>query len=181
MANKLSQRIALLNHAPASIRVWLISKMLGRTIKLLGTTKTRIVRLTPQYSEITIGNLRRNRNHIGGVHACAIALAAETATGLLVGMHVSSRAVPVIKSMHVDFTHRAYGSITAKAHLTDDQSRIIQEHDKGELTVACLVQDERNQEPVKVVMIWAWVEKDRAQAVTTLDKSPSNIKDRQGS
>ncbi len=186
MANQLSERIARLNRAPAPIRIWLISKMLGHTVKLLGTTKTRIVQLTPQHSEITIRNLRRNRNHIGGVHACAMALAAETATGLLIGMHVADDSVPVIKSMHVDFNKRAYGDITAKAYLTYDQCRLIQKHKKGEVTVSCLVQDEHHQEPVQVVMVWAWVEKIRSAKVEPpqpqeSDQGSGLLKDQQAS
>ncbi len=186
MANQLSKRIARLNRAPAPIRIWLISKMLGYTVKLLGTTKTRIVQLTPQHSEITMRNLRRNRNHIGGVHACAMALAAETATGLLIGMHVADDSVPVIKSMHVDFNKRAYGNITAKAYLTYEQCRLIQEHKKGEVTVSCLVQDEHHQEPVQVIMVWAWVEKIRTPKVKIPqtqepDSEAGRLKDRQAS
>ncbi|WP_299732217.1 DUF4442 domain-containing protein [uncultured Endozoicomonas sp.] len=161
MANRMSRGISMFSKVPESLRPWLISKFLGRTIKLVGTTRTRIEKLTERDSVIIVKNLKRNQNHIGSVHACGMVLAAETATGLIVGMNVPDAAVPVIKSMHVDFVKRSSGNITAKAHLTDEQMNSIRTIEKGEITVPCTVTDDAGNEPIKVEMIWAWTPKRR--------------------
>ncbi|CAM3514501.1 DUF4442 domain-containing protein [Parendozoicomonas haliclonae] len=162
MANRMSRGVSLLNKAPEGMRVWLVSKFLGGAVKLVGTTKTRIERLTERDSIIIVRNLKRNQNHIGSVHACAMALAAETATGLIVGMNVPDSGVPVIKSMNVDFVKRSSGDITAKAHLTDEQIEQIKSAEKGEVTVPCTITDATGNEPIKVEMIWAWTPKKRS-------------------
>jgi len=50
------------------------------------------------------------QNHIGSVHACGMALAAESATGILIGMNVPDDRLPLCKRMAVDFTRRSQGS-----------------------------------------------------------------------
>ncbi len=44
---------------------------------------------------------RKVQNHIGGIHACGMALLSESATGLVFGMNVPDSHVPLIKSMKV--------------------------------------------------------------------------------
>ncbi|MTI12236.1 DUF4442 domain-containing protein [Sansalvadorimonas verongulae] len=161
MANRMSRAVHTLNKAPKGMRVWLVSKMLGKTVKLVGTTKTRIEKLTSNESTITIRNLKRNQNHIGSVHACGMALAAESATGLIVGMNVPDSRVPVIKSMNINFVKRSAGDITARAHLTEEQVALIRDTEKGEVTVPCTVTDAKGVEPITVEMIWAWTPKRR--------------------
>ena len=161
MGNRMSKAVNTLNKAPKGMRVWLVSKAIGKVVKLAGTTKTRIEKLTYHESTIVVRNLKRNQNHIGSVHACGMALAAESATGLLVGMNVPDSRVPVIKSMNIDFVKRSSGDITAKAHLTDEQVALIRETEKGEVTVPCTVTDAKGVEPITVEMIWAWTPKRR--------------------
>lgn len=59
---------------------------------------------------VTIKNRRRVQNHIGGLHACGMALAAESATGIVVGMNVPDSAIPLCKSMKVNFVRRCEGT-----------------------------------------------------------------------
>ncbi|MCL6268709.1 DUF4442 domain-containing protein [Sansalvadorimonas sp. 2012CJ34-2] len=161
MANRMSRIVSLCNKAPSGLRVWLVSTVLGANVKLVGTTRARIEKLNHSESRITIRNLRRNRNHIGTVHACAMALTAETATGFLIGMNTPDTSVPVIKSMNIDFVKRSSGDITCEAHITDEQIQNIRTQEKGELTVACTITDGKGVEPIKAEMIWAWTPKRR--------------------
>lgn len=54
---------------------------------------------------------RQVRNHIGGIHACGIALAAESATGIVIGMNVPDTRMPLCKSMAIDFKKVAKGAV----------------------------------------------------------------------
>ena len=54
----------------------------------------------------------------GGLHACSMALAAESATGILIGMNVRDTHLPLIKSMKVDFVRRCEGNINVEASIT---------------------------------------------------------------
>ena len=50
-----------------------------------------------------------------------MALAAESATGFVLGMNLPADKLPLIKTMHVDYVRRARGSIRAEASLTPEQ------------------------------------------------------------
>lgn len=51
------------------------------------------------------------QNHIGGVHACGMALAAESATGIIMGMNVPDSRLTLCKSMAVDFKRMSKGAV----------------------------------------------------------------------
>ena len=90
-----------------------------------------------------------------------MALAAESATGILIGMNVPDTHLPLIKSMKVDFVRRCEGNINVEASLTEDDVKRIHEDEKGEVMVKCTVVDESGKEPIKADMLWAWVPKQR--------------------
>ncbi|CAM9868846.1 unnamed protein product [Sphacelaria rigidula] len=90
-----------------------------------------------------------------------MALAAESATGILMGMNVPDSRLPLCKSMTVDFRRRAQGGLTAVATLTEDQRREMRLQEKGEATVQVTVTDESGKEPIEATFVWAWVPKKR--------------------
>ncbi len=107
----------------------------------------------------TVRNRRVVQNHIGGVHAAAMTLVAETATGMVLAMNLPDDRVPVIKSMKVEFKKRAKGAIRAEASLTREQIEKIRTTGKGEVLVAVRVTDEVGTEGVFYEMLWAWTPK----------------------
>lgn len=133
----------------------------NRMVKLAGTAGLRVERLSQRESTVHLKNRTKIQNHIGGLHACSMALAAESATGMLVGMNVPDTHVPLIKTMKVDFVRRCQGDIRATATLSEEDYRRIHEEEKGDVTVECRVEDESGKEPIRAEMIWAWVGKDR--------------------
>ena len=116
---------------------------------------------SPNKAVASIANRKRVQNHIGGVHAAAMVLVAENTTGLVVGMNVPDTAVPVVKSLKVDFVKRATGSLRAEATLTDEQCERIRTEPKGDVTVNVRVTDEAGVEPIQWEIIWAWTPKRR--------------------
>jgi len=129
----------------------------GSAVKFFRTSRLRFIAVSPHYALCEVKNRRRVQNHIGGVHAVSMALIAESATGVLVGLNVPASSIPVIKSMHVDYLKRATGSMRAEAQLSDEQIKMMKTEPKGEVTVTCTVTDEESKEPISVEMIWAWV------------------------
>jgi len=90
-------------------------------VPFVGTARVKIVEMTSERVRVTVGNRRCVRNHIGGVHAAAMALAAETATGFVVAMNLPDSRVPVIKSMQVQYKKRLKGALHVDAWLTQEQ------------------------------------------------------------
>lgn len=113
--------------------------------------------MTPERVVITVANDRPVHNHIAGVHAMASTLAAETATGMVIGQSVRDDCVPVIKEMRVQFKKRGQGAMRAEATLSPEQRHLIQTTTKGETLVHVSVTDESGGQPIELEMLWAWI------------------------
>jgi acyl-coenzyme A thioesterase PaaI-like protein len=157
--NRLARTIGRIERLAGPFRQQAVSLALGRTVKFVGTAGLKIEELTAERAVVSVENKKRVQNHIGGVHAMAMGLLAETATGFVVGMNVPDSAVPVIKSSRIEYLKRATGGLRAEAMLDDEQRRTIAERPKGEVLVPCRITDESGIEPIRCEMIWAWVPK----------------------
>jgi len=155
--NRLVRSLQRLQTVPALVRPWARNQVLRRAVPFTGTARLDFAVMTPQRVEIGINNERRVQNHIQGVHAAAMTLLAETATGMVVGMNVRDDCVPLAKQLAVAFKRRAQGSLRAVAVLSDAQRALMQQTDKGEVTVAVQVTDEAGAQPIECEFIWAWI------------------------
>ena len=155
--NRLQRQLSRLEKVPSSIRPWVRSFLLGRAVPYTGTSMLRYEVMSPEQVVISVANRRKVQNHIEGVHAVATTLAAETATGMVMGMNVRDDCVPVVKDMRVQFKKRGMGDMRAAATLTAEQRALMQSTDKGEVTVAVVVTDDSGNQPVECEFIWAWI------------------------
>lgn len=160
-SNRLSRIVAKIHQLPAILRSPALSLLFGSQVKFAGTAKVRVHELTQNRAVMSLANKRKVQNHIQGVHAAAMALLAESATGFLVGMNVPDDKLPLIKSLKVDYLKRAVGGLRAEARLTPEQIQAIHSQDKGEVLVAVQVTDEGGNQPIQCEMLWAWVSKKR--------------------
>ena len=159
--NQVTKMVAAIDRFPGFMKTWALSKAFGTVIPYAGRAKIRVETLNHHECVVTLANRRKVQNHIGTLHAAAMALVAESATGFLVGMNVPKDKVPVIKELGVAFHKRTSGGIQAKAHLTDDQIQQMQTQEKGEVIVPVTVTDAEGKEPVECRMVWAWTPKRR--------------------
>ncbi len=157
--NRLSKLVKATAKLPKGIRSTLWSKAFGRIVPMVGSANIRYLEVSHAKVVVKIENHRAMQNHIGQVHACAMALIAETATGFVTGMNVPDSCIVLIKSLKVDFKRPSKGAMTAVATLTDEQQKLMQSSEKGETLVSVIVTDETNQEPIQCEMLWAWVAK----------------------
>lgn len=159
--NRLHGIVNRINQLPDFARSRALSLFFGKAVPFTGTTGIRIEALDEHHSVISIANKRRVQNHIGGVHAVASLLLAESATGFLVGLNVPDDKVPVIKTMRADYTRRARGDMRVEASVTPEQQVRMKTEDKGEAAIQVKIHDADNQEPIEIEMIWAWTPKRR--------------------
>lgn len=155
--NPLRQFVLKANRYPQSISRWLMTTLFRRTVKLAGTAKLDILGSDLTIATFRIKNRHRVQNHIGSVHAAAMALLAESATGFIVGVNLPGDKLPLIKSMDLKYVKRAQGDMRAEAWLTEAQIARMQTEEKGEVVVAVNVTDEKGIEPVVCEMCWAWI------------------------
>lgn len=144
---------------PRRLRSRSLSLLLGSQVRFAGTARVRIHELGQERAILSLKNRRPVQNHIKGIHAAAMALLAESASGFLVGMNVPDDKLPLIKTMKIDYLKRAQGDLTAIATLEAGQIEQIRQQDKGEVRVAVLVSDENGNQPIACEMVWAWVGK----------------------
>ncbi|WP_230371531.1 DUF4442 domain-containing protein [Paludibacterium denitrificans] len=135
--------------------------MFGKVVPFLSTAGLRFEEVSQQRLVVSLRNRRKVQNHIKGIHAAAMALLAETATGFVVGMNVPDDKLMLLKSMKIDYLKRAQGDMRASASLTAEQIASMHELEKGNVTVAVNVTDESGESPISCEMVWAWVPKQR--------------------
>ena len=154
---RLARTLAQIDRVPAPLRLLVRNLVLRRAVPFTGTARLDFAVMTPEKVEIAIANQRRVQNHIRGVHAAAMTLLAETATGMVVGMNVRDDCLPLAKELKVKFKRRTKGDMRAVAQLTAEQRQLMQTQDKGEVVVPVTVTDASGEEPIQCEFIWAWV------------------------
>lgn len=157
--NKLQRAIHKTQKFPNALRPWLIDKAIGNTVKLVGTCQVHFEEVSTQQFVVTLKNRKKVQNHLGQIHAAAMILLAETATGLLVGMNIPDDRIPLIKSLDTRFLRRTEGDMKAVAVLHPDQIDLIHQTEKGETKVEVTVTDATGEEVIACDALWAWVPK----------------------
>ena len=157
--NRLTKLVNATSKLPKGLQSTLLSKTFGCIVPMVGAAKIRYECVKPSQVVVSITNHKSMQNHIGQLHACAMALLAETATGFVTGMNVPDRSIMLIKSMHIDYKRPSKGAIKAIATLTPEQQHLMRSSEKGETLVKVSVTDESGEQPIHCEMLWAWVEK----------------------
>ncbi len=159
--NKIAKMVHKLRSMPLGLR--LLTLAVGRMIPYVGSSGLEVLEMTDDVVTIRVKNRPKTRNHIGQVHAAAMILVAESASGLVVGMNVSDDSLPLIKALNTKFIKRSKGAITATARLTPEQKALFSK-EKADLPVQVTVTDESGNPPILVEAIWAWVPKTKKTA-----------------
>ncbi len=155
--NRLEKTVTKLKKYPNAV----LSYAIGRVVRYTGTSGLRYEEMTKERVIVSIKNRKKVRNHIGQIHAAAMVLLAETATGMVVGMNVPDDKIPLIKSLTTNFVRRSTGDMRAEAWLDENQIQQILTEDKGEVLVKVKVTDESGESPIECEMLWAWIPKKR--------------------
>ncbi|MFS2122905.1 DUF4442 domain-containing protein [Pseudomonas sp. Pseusp97] len=157
--NRLALAAQLIQRLPRRLHEPLLSYLFCSRVRFAGTAGVRIQKLCENEVRMSLANHRRTRNHIGGVHAAAMALLAESASGCMVGMNLPDHKLPLIRSLKVDYLRRATGGLRAIATLQPEQRRAMLEQDRGDALIQVTLLDDSGGEPVRCEMHWAWVAK----------------------
>ena len=156
--NQLYSIVKRINELPA-FKQQCLSLAFNTKVKYAGTTGLAIERWDLDGATVHCKNRLRVQNHIGSVHATAMATLAESATGMVFGLHVPDSHLPLLKSMKIDYTALAKGNLTAVATITEEQKKEITTAEKGSTNVQVKVTDEEGKEPIQCAMEWAWTPK----------------------
>lgn len=155
-SNRLSRLVHRFDGLPAGLRARIVSLAFGGTVRFVRTAGVRFLELQEERAVLVLPNRRKVQNHIRTVHAAAVALLGETATGAVFGMTVPDDKVPLLKSMRLDYVRRSQGGIKAEAHLPLELRMRILSEEKGELAIPVRITDETAAETVQCEYVWAW-------------------------
>ena len=156
IGNRTSRGVKKLDKLPRWLRPWVLTFLFGRAVRFVSTAGIQFVILEEGKAVLTLANHHKVRNHIGTVHASAMGLLAETATGAVFSMAVPDHCTALMKSMRIDFRRRAEGRLLAEATLDANARQRISQEDKGELVVPVHVTDQSGETPAECEMVWAW-------------------------
>lgn len=155
-ANVLLRAVNIIDRFPLLMQPFLLSSLMGRVIRFAGTSGLRIEKLKANECIIVLANRKKVQNHIGSVHAAAMALLAESATGFMTALSIPNERMIVLKSMSLEYGKRASGDMKAVAYFSDEQLCYIRDTEKGDIDVPVIITDSNGVETVKVTMVWAW-------------------------
>jgi len=161
--NPMSMMVEQINKLPQPERQNKLSSLIGSMIKYAGYSGVVIEELKHTSSVVSLQNRTEVQNHVGTIHAVAMILLAETATGILIAMNLPEDKMILAKKMNTSFVKRSTGAMKATASITQEQIDLIGSQEKGELVMEVVVTDETGIEPVKCEAIWAWIPKNRLQ------------------
>lgn len=147
---------------PARLRKPLVTRAVGAVIPFVDTAGCFIEAYTSTYVAVRLDNREAVQNHLGGLHAAAMALLAETASGLVVALNVPPASAPLLRTMNVSFDRFARHPVQAEARLSDDDPDRIQSRPIGRVDVeVTLTAPEEDETLVSSELEWAWLPEDR--------------------
>jgi acyl-coenzyme A thioesterase PaaI-like protein len=148
-------------HVSGDERERIITRAIGETIPFVCTAGCAIDAYTPERVAVRVRDRETVHNHVGRVHAAAVALLAETATGLVVALNLTPPAVPLLRSMDLDYQRVAEGGVRAEATLSDDEQTRIAERPIGKIDVPIRCVDDAGETCAEGTLQWAWLPEDR--------------------
>ena len=168
ISNQFTKLLSVTKYLPAGARSSILSKAFGKVVPYVGTTGIYYETVEPNQVVVSLNNNKAVQNHIGSIHAVAITLLAETATGFILGLNLPSDRVLLIKSYSINFYRPIKkGQVAAVATLSDEQRLDILNTPKGEMVIPCVIHDresDSDRDPIVVEMLWAWVPKSELEA-----------------
>ena len=168
ISNQFTKLLSITKYLPAGARSSILSKAFGKVVPYVGTTGIYYETVEPNQVVVSLNNTKAVQNHIGSVHAVAITLLAETATGFILGLNLPADRVLLIKSYSVNFYRPIKkGQMAAIASLSDEQRLDILNTPKGEMIIPCVIHDresDSDRDPIVVEMTWAWIPKSELEA-----------------
>jgi acyl-coenzyme A thioesterase PaaI-like protein len=117
--------------------LWVLNKGLGRVIPFNAPHQFKIIHIDKNTISVHIPFIRRNLNHLNGIHACALATASEYACGFLLISRLSpSKYRLIMRNLSIDFVKQGREELFVNFSLTDDRINVIKK--KLESSPQCL-------------------------------------------
>lgn len=118
--NKLQHQLRKAQHSKWNL--WLLNWGLWRMVPFNAPHKLTISNITDQSISIKARNIRKNQNHIRGIHACLLATLCEYASGLSLLSKLSPEEFRIIlKNIHMTYHYQAKKDVTVTFTITPEE------------------------------------------------------------
>jgi acyl-coenzyme A thioesterase PaaI-like protein len=124
--------------------------ILGRLVPYSGSVRPRVLELEPGHAVVVIRERRRLRNHLGSIHAIALANVGELASGLAMTMALPGgiRGIPI--RLEIEYLKKARGRIVAEGRAAPPASVLEPVED----TVTAELRDDAGEVVSRVRVLW---------------------------
>jgi len=127
----------------------LFSVVLGWLIPYSGTIGARVECLEPGHTLLKLPERRRNRNHLGSIHAAALMNFAELASGLAFVTSLPPNMQAIVVGFEIKYVKKARGKLSAEVYYTDSILR-----DRSECSVPVEILDQQGELVVRATARW---------------------------
>ena len=138
---------------------WFFSRLMSEVIPFNSPHGINVVELGHEKCIVYLPSKRKNKNHLGTMHACAIATAAEYVTGLNVVQNIDMEKHRLIMSrIEVDYIRRPVGYCNAESGISSNQmmqiNKELEADGVSKFNLVSSVIDSENEVVAKATIHW---------------------------
>ena len=140
-------------------RVGWVSRLMQEVIPFNRPHRLRVVKLSEQECQVSLPWRRRNLNHLRTMHACALATAAEYASGLCVlsALGIENKRL-IMSDLAMTYRRRAESACLATAKLPDselkDLKTELERESRGSFVLRSTVKDAEGEVVADAEITW---------------------------
>jgi acyl-coenzyme A thioesterase PaaI-like protein len=97
---------------------WLLTQLVKRMVPYTGSVNPRVEVLEPGYARISITQRRFLEQHLGSIHAIALANVAEFASGAAMTTALPPGFRGIVTKLSIEYFKKARGTVTAESRTT---------------------------------------------------------------
>ena len=135
----------------SSLHLWILNKLLLHVIPFNRPHGLKVVKTSRTHEDVSLPFRKQNQNHVGGLHACALATCAEYSAGLLLLYNFRPDQYRLLlKKLDISFERQARAGVMARCTIEANQLLALNENltDNGSTFISLSVEVRDNQNEV---------------------------------